>query len=545
MATRNAKPFRFQAVGCSDTEDLTEEFPGAMSQLANLISDPATKNIWMCRPAVVPFTAIAATGTPTTISCYKIVGDILYGMVNNTTGALATFDVPFAFNLKTNAYLGVGGTISNMTLPTSQPTSGDWVPPIMDLIGVKLIVTHPGFPDGNGKPIGWFDISTPGSPVWNDGDLATNALPCPPIAVKNFNGRAWYLCNPVNGQPSAVFSDVLSATTRTNANQILTFDDSVPLTSMGTLQFENQLGGIVQALIVFKGVANLYQITGDYALSNLTKNAMNVATGTLAPLSITNTPKGMMFLSPDGFRLMDQNAVISEPLGADGSGITIPFINAISPSRVCATSNAGIIRVSTKNGIAPGTPQQEWWYDLSRNAWTGPHSCASNLMGVWKQTFVVVPSSDPKNLYQSDVYQYLGSLFTEFGAPLTFAYQTPPVPDLQEDMNQYSLNEGYVYAAFDAVGDNMTASITNEFNNAISDAVPLKNTNASSLWGTFVWGQAIWGGNAPALAPIALNWKAPVVFSRARISITGTSNTGIRFGSLYLRLEHLGYLKQP
>lgn len=53
MPIRKSKPFRWSPKGCSDTFDSTEIFNGAMAQLANLIPDPTTLNLWVPRPAAV------------------------------------------------------------------------------------------------------------------------------------------------------------------------------------------------------------------------------------------------------------------------------------------------------------------------------------------------------------------------------------------------------------------------------------------------------------------------------------------------------------
>src|SRR6185437_379255 len=151
---------------------------------------------------------------------------------------------------------------------------------------------------------------------------AVTSWTIPPTAVYQFNSRAYYIYN-LPAQPSVYFSDALNPTTFTNANQILTFGDAVPLTALGGVGLNTQLGGIIQSLIVFKGVQNIYQITGDPTTSNLSVDALNVTTGTLAPNSICNAPKGLMFMSPDGYRMIDFQAHVSDPIGIDGSGVTV------------------------------------------------------------------------------------------------------------------------------------------------------------------------------------------------------------------------------
>ena len=124
--------------------------------------------------------------------------------------------------------------------------------------------------------------------------------------------------------------------------------------------------------MVFKGVDNIYQVIGDAAFGTLTVNSLNVATGTFAPNSVQSTEKGLMFMAPDGVRLIDFNAHVSDPIGKDGDGITVPFLFAITPSRSAAVYNGGIYRVQVKNGSMAGAPQQDWWYDTVRTLWSEP-----------------------------------------------------------------------------------------------------------------------------------------------------------------------------
>ena len=546
MVQINSRPFRFKAIGCSDSRDSTEAFPGAMLQLSNLVPDPSTSNQWVCRPAEFALCVLSGAsyggGTPGFVSAMRVVGDYLYGMVAMSGGSFNGLDAPFAVNLMTGAQVIPSGVVPS-NCPASVAATGAWTPPSMDTVSTNVIVCHPGFPVAGGK-VGYFNISSPGAPTWNVTNMATNDFPVAPIAVKNFNGRAYYICNTPGTTPALVFSDVLAPFTRTNASQALTFQDSVPLTALGTLQFLNQLGGIVQALIVFKGDYNLFQVTGDAAGNTLAQNAMNVATGTLSPLTLVNSPQGMLFLSPDGFRLIDQNAKVSEPIGRDGKGITVPFIYAVTPSRVSAVCNAEYLRVSTQNGNAPTSPPQEWIYDLGRNAWCGPHTFPFSLAQAYKNTFITTPLSVPGQIWQSDIYQNVNTSFMENGVQMNFMYQTCLIPDEEEDMYQYTVNECYVSVAMDAFGNDMTAVAQDEKGAALNNTT-IPNSTAGSLWGSMVWGVGTWGGTPSFLARRAINWNLPLVFSQASFTIQGKSGMGVTFGSLKVNVEHMRYIKQP
>ena len=165
---RKSTPLIWYPHGVTDTLDASESPEGSMQSLSNLIPDPSTPNLWQCRPASFQLTAFPGFTTPGFISCLKVAGNFAYGMI--ATGRNAGHDEPFVYNVSTNVFVTVTGTITLATTPQSPATSGAWVPPIMDIIGSKVVLTHQGFAAGTNF-IGWIDISVPATPVWNAGNL--------------------------------------------------------------------------------------------------------------------------------------------------------------------------------------------------------------------------------------------------------------------------------------------------------------------------------------------------------------------------------------
>lgn len=663
MTQADASVFYFAPKGLSDALDSTEAFPGAMASLQNLIFDPSTPDMFQCRPACIERLApkypnpILSFGF---VSAIKIVGDVLYGMVASRLAP--GYDQPFAFNLLTNTVIPVSGVLTT-NVPASPPTSGAWTPPTMDLIGTKLVVTHPGFAQGafatatdkltfSGQPnpndtitlgpiatnqaagalgtqitfinttpatqyqvkiggtlaatlasllaalnalgdpntgqctyavvgsvlnltyvvpgasgnlfpvaansasitvatpylagglgnyFGWFDITNPLVPVWNAGNTGINPLVTPPTAIAQFNGRAYYLLNPPNGQPGLEASDVLNPLQVTNGTYILTFGDNQPLTALAGLPLTNQLGGIIQSLIVFKGSSNMYQVTGD-PLPNTsagawTRNTLNVATGTFAPRSITSTPQGLMFLSLQGYRLIDFNANVSAVIGANGAGVSVPFINCPVPSRVASASNASIMRASLTNvnGL-----QQEFWLDIARGVWTGPHTFPATCIAPYKNTFILAPLELPNSLWQSDWLQNSASTFVEAGMPLTWAYQTSMLPDKGE-MAEHETHEMILTLANDQL---VNALAADEGGNVISEATILPG-GVGSNWNSSQWQSSMWYGQAYAVSPAQVPWPDPVSYGRMSLQFTGNSDSLTRIGALQFRQEVTGYLPQP
>jgi len=329
----------------------------------------------------------------------------------------------------------------------------------------------------------------------------------------------------------------------TNANQVITFDDNLPLTVLAPLPLSNVTGGIIQALLVFKGVSNIYQITGDSALSSLAKNALNVATGTLAPNSIANTPKGVMFIAPDGLRIINFQANVSDPIGYDGMGKALPFLYAIVPSRMAAASNGSVYRISVQDGSRNGTPFVEYWFDHVRNVWSGPHTFPADLIAVYANTFIVASHNVRGSLWQSDYVQSGTSAFIENNAQLTFAYATAMLPD-PNVMAENAMIESTIYMTMDTAQSYFVQSL-NQDGTLISSCAIINPAQQETLWGGFFWGDgSLWGGAQAALYPRRMAWPIPVVFRRMQIVVTGNSGAQLRIGTLHLRYETLGYLQQ-
>lgn len=537
MALRRTHPIRFSPTGLSDSLDATDEFPGACSVLQNLVPDPTTKNIWTCRPAAVQATAFTGFTTPGFVSVYKVIGSLVYGLV--ASGRNAGKDEPFCYNLATNSFVTVSG-ITNANSPTSPATTGDWTPPSMDLCGVNLVVTHPGF-DGVTNFFGWFDTTNPAAPVWYAGNTASGStitFTTIPAWVRQFNGRAWFGVNPGAAQPSVVFTDSLTLKV-TNANQALTFGDNLPLTCAIGLPLSNQLGGVIQALLVFKGVSNIVQITGDAATSNLSLNTLNAATGTLSPRSLCVTPTGVAFLAPDGVRLIDFDARVSTPLGAAGSGVVVPFLSPIAPSRVCAGANAAVMRISVQNSRISGSPWQEYWYDIIREVWSGPHTFPASMIDTYNAVFIIAPQAVPDTLFTSKTVPDSTTSSTENGTALTWHLQTAMLPD-NEAMAQSELMEMQIKTTGVASLAQINVSVLDQ-NSSVYGSAVYAFGGAASLWGAFNWGAATWGGEQSGLYPRYITFLNPLEYTRACIDVQGQSAQGFSIGDIFMRVRELKY----
>jgi hypothetical protein len=544
MSPRRSEPYSFSPEGLSDALVSTHVFPGACSKLQNLIPDPTTKNLWICRPAATQLTNFPGFTTPGFISCFKVVGSKVFGMI--ATGRNAGHDEPFCYDLITAAFITVSGVTAANT-PVSPASSGAWVPPQIAVMGRYVIVTHPGFLAGAGIFFGWFDVGNPAAPVWNAGNTTGTALPYVPQGVAVFNGRAWFAINPTllsTLAPSTYTTDAYSLNIgSTPVTQILTYDDNIAITGLAGLGLFSQSGGVNQSLMIFKDTSNIYQVTGDFATGfTIARNSLNTATATIAPLAIMSTPDGLAFIAPDGLRLLDYYAKIQHPVGTAGAGVNAPFIFSLTPSRMVGACNASLMRISVQNASKSGAPWEEYWYDLTRKVWSGPHTFVPSSIDVYRQTFIIAPQGILGSLWQSDVVPNTTSVYTENGTQLAWDFMTTIFPD-PGLMSVYSFQETTIDLAVDINMNQFIVSLINP-QNAVYDSITNSIAGTPPVWDVSIWDTAIWDGSTAGLTPRLVKWTKPNVTSRAQMRIQGSSAAGVKIGDIKFNVEAAPYVPQ-
>jgi hypothetical protein len=396
---------------------------------------------------------------------------------------------------------------------------------------------------------------TTASPLWGAGTTDRNPLPSIPVGVAQFNGRAYYALG-LNG---IVFSDSGFACRVSNNPfvQALTTNDGLAVTAVAPLMLSAPLvsTGIVQALLAFEGVSKIQQITGDPTTSNLEMNALPVATGTAAPLTITPCELGTAFVSPEGLRIAQFNGTISDPFGDAGYGVTLPFVYSAEVSRMCSAATAHTIRVSTQNGApaSPGqpppatAPQQEWWWDIGRKVWSGPHTFPASLIQPWsgpatENTFAMSPIGIPATLWVSDVVPYPASLYVENGTQLLWTYQPVPMPDNGE-MAMNALVDMSISAQFLNYGS--ISATAYDIDGTFLDTAPIPpGSSAGSYFdqATGSWGSSAFSPNlGNNFQQFPIYWHRPIVFKQLNVALSGQSHSGIRIANLNMRYQTTGY----
>jgi hypothetical protein len=540
VAIHNGQPVRFTPKGICDAFDATDAFPGACALLTNLIFDQANPEVVVSRPGVdSPRTSFGSFTTPTFVTVSITIGSVVYGMVS--TGRNPGQDEPFAFDLNSNTFITISGVTAANT-PTSPAATGAWTPPTMAVISTKIIVTHPGFSGAGANFFGVIDISTPATPSWTSANLATTPLTSVPTNVANYNNRAYF-----STKNTTPFSDVLNPTTRTNASQELTIGDTTPVTALSGLPIQTTSAGVVGALVVFKA-SQIWQITGDPATNNLALNYITLTTGCSAPRSVVQGPFGIIFVGIDAPYVLNFLGVLgplSHQPGNDGvADVQVPFQNATTPSRIAASFSGNIFRVCVAT-IIQGTQQtNDYWYDIRRKRWTGPHTFTYDCIAEFGNNFVVSGIDHGAALFVSQSIPAIGSVYTDNGVQLTSHIRSSSFPKTGHMAEVQVIESTQEFASSGtAVLYNITA--LDDQNNTLNSCF-VKTPAVGITWG----GGAMWGGGAlwssSSIIPhvYTIPWTAPLVFQKMAVDIMATSANSLSIGTFFARYQDTGYTNQ-
>lgn len=726
MTTPEEFPVTFKPRSVTDSIDGDNSQAGACSAISNLLFDPSTPGVLLCRPAVQQLNSFTGFSNPTIVSAGFQLNGIIYGLV--ATDRFPGKDEPFAFDISSGTFLSITGVTTD-NCPNTLPSSGQWVPPDAEALGPRIVFTHPGFVFGAGNAFGYFDTSSfstvllgntvnggdtitgdmfiggigPGytitgagipanttvknlsnvnltavgvtnsntsitgvnpttgiaagqrvsgagipvgavvtnitgstvtislaatasasgvqlfftgttitvsnpmtitangvtltvtggtttNPLWATGNITENPLVALPTTVSSFNNRFYF-----GVENALVWTDTLSLNA-TSSDQVLFIGDSTPITAMSPSQLSTTTQAMIQALIIFKSTY-ITQLTGDSATSNLALNAISeTSVGTDSPRSVAITPEGILFRAVDGVRLIQLSGVLTDP----DPDLAIPFIYALYPSRISAAFNNNTYRICLQNGsaTAPGAPVQEYWKDIKRGGWTGPHTFPQNLAIAYGSTFILFSNVFSPSIWQSDVivnnsdtFQEVGSQFfvaedgvtpyvaedgsTQFitedtgtqinyvaedgttqyvtedglqnyiaegiqGFPMEFLYQTVSMTDFNNVYANTCLNTTLDMA----VPSNGVSYIFTAYNEIIATLATAIITAppAQAIWGAFLWAYALWGSIAFGLQPQTIPWPIPLVFNRMALSVAGRSSSGLKLGSWHIVYKKLKYL---
>ena len=533
MALRKGRVLEWFPGGLCDGYDSTFTFPGACTALTNLIFDQGNPEAVVSRPGVgAAFTNFAGFTSPGFVSFHCTVGPLIFGWI--ATGRTATYDEPFCYNTASGSFITLTGVTAG-NVPLSPATSGAWTPPTAAVVGTYLIMTHPGFSGAGSNFFGVINLSTN---AYSASNTATNALPAVPTCVANFNNRAYFGVGNI-----LYFSDSLAPLTRTSATQSLTVGDTSPVIALSGLPVVTSTAGVIPALVVFKP-SQIWQITGDSAnaANPIAQTYLSLNEGTSAPRSIAQTIRGCFFVGTDGPMSIDALGNV-KALANDGHAVAdlrIPFINVTVPSRVAADYAANIYRVCVPTIIQGNQVTNDYWFDINKQRWTGPHTftydCASDT-GV---VFILSSAALPGMLFYSQPNPTTTSAYNDNGTALTVKLQSASWPQ-SGDMQEYAILETVLELASSGSQVQYNLSIQDTFNNILGAAV-VTTRQQGATWGSFNWGSGtLWATSIKIPNDFIVPWADPITSDKFIFNLTANSSAALLVGELQARAQPVGY----
>ena len=537
MALRKATPVRFAPKGLSDAYDSTEAFNGACRNLSNLVFDQSNPELVTCRPGVgTALTTFGSFTSPTFVTVFISIGTVIYGMVG--TARNAGHDEPFAYDTATGLFTTISGVTSANT-PLTPSTTGAWTPPTMTIVAKKIIVTSVGFSGAGGNFFGVLDISTPSAPTWAGANTATNALPTVPTVVANFFNRAYFACGNV-----LYFSDALVPTTITNATNQITIGDTTPIISLVGLPVNTLSGGVAQSLMAFKNFS-IWQVTGDISVATnpLAINYLSLNVGTPSPRSVVQTPYGTCFAAIDGPYIVDPYGAV-RPLTKDikefDQDIQAPFIYCQIPSRVAAGYSGGYYRVCLDVLLASTNSVNDYWFDLQRRRWNGPHTWPTDCMAQIGNYFVVSHRTIGAALYKSQLFPDQNTVYNDNGSAITFQLQSSTFPK-DARMTEKQVVESTIELSSSGAAVSYNVVALDERGTVLNSVTLLVPANGY-IWGAFNWGAGFWSSNLNIPTVYNVNWTSAIVFQKMALQVNGTASNNIAIGSFFARYQDSGYM---
>lgn len=530
MPFKNATPAYFIPTGLSDAVDETSAFKGACQSLINFVFDRVNRGAVVARPGnqAISFSTAGFTA-PGVISCMMMVGPIIYGMIATTQ--FGAFDQPFAYNVVTGSFVTITGS-TNSNLPATQSTANDWQPAHMEMVGIYVVITHPGYPGGAGPYFGWINTTTN---VYASGNTATNALPTVPTWVGQFFGRAYFSCG-----NKLIQTDILNPLNITNTEfaATLTVGDSTNIVGMCGLPIGTATEGVLQALLVFKN-KSIWQVTGDLSLNTLALNDLIDGVGTSAPRTITVTPAGVAFMSATAIRLVNLFGTV----GFLDTAVVGPFTNASTPSRSAAIYSNSVFRVSVNTTFKIlNLAFNDYWFDTLLSKWNGPHTFPFHCMVSDGTNVYGTNNSLPAVLFISPSAPISSSIYTDNSNTYQCSFQSCNLEETDESVDK-QIVESTIELSSISVNSVYTIQYKDEQGNVLN-SVSMNISSPGSAWGSLVWGVGFWKAAVPISGRYGIPWTQPIVYDKLSINVNVAAAEFVSVKKIMNRIQRTNHMSQ-
>jgi hypothetical protein len=161
---------------------------------------------------------------------------------------------------------------------------------------------------------------------------------------------------------------------------------------------------------------------------------------------------------------------------------------------------------------------------------------------VVKQVMLQAIPNARVGLYQTDVLPSPTDTYVEFGAPMSWQYETALLPD-----NQQQRNNAMIVTTLDMAFIGNVPTVNTQFLDSagnVLQAAAVAPAGVVPRWDIAKWDLAEWDGAPSPLSPWQLAWPAPIAFKQGYLLVSGLSQPGFKIGAAYLEYQILGYVQQ-
>ncbi len=508
--------------------------------------------------ALLPISNITAANVPATQSTsgdwipptMAMVGDNIIFTSPGFTGHVATGSFTGAITGSTltitapSGVTSLGSNVAGASVPAGTSITG-FISGTYGGAGIYSInntvsspISAEAMTSASGVFFGILNLGNPAAPIWDATNTGVFPLPSVPIAVTNFNNRAYFACG-----NASYFSDVLLPTNMATAGQALTHGDATPIVAYGGLPITTTSAGVIGALIVFKQF-NIWQVTGDEAITNsLAQNYLSLNIGCLSPRSIVQTPVGMIFIGIDGpYYVSSVGAVL--PLTNSAYSLVPdlqqPFQSITTPTRAAAAFTGAIYRVCLSTVVRGVGGTNDYWFDVTNRRWNGPHTFQYDCADQAGNYFLLSSSTQNAKIFGSQYLPELDSVYNDYGAPLSIYLQSSMFPKTP-NMNVKQVVESTIELSAQSTVQTYTITAVDDTFSKIGNCTVTLEFPFPT-WGNFNWGDStLWTSPNAQPQTYYTPWTAPLVFKKMAIEISGASSYAMAIGTSFFKYRDCGY----
>jgi hypothetical protein len=299
-------------------------------------------------------------------------------------------------------------------------------------------------------------------------------------------------------------------------------------------------------LLVFKAF-DIWQITGDAAVSgSLSLNFLSLNVGCLSPRAICQTPIGTIFIGIDGPYVVSPLGGVG-PLTKDQTKITQdiqqPFQSISNPSRAAASFSGSIYRVCLDTVLNGQFVTVDYWFDITRRRWTGPHTFNYDCACQVGNYFVVSHRNYGANLFKSQYVPASDSTYLDNGAPISVLLESSSFPKT-ENINEKQVIESTIELSSIGASVQYQVAALDEARSTLGSASFLIS-NTAGIWGAGSWGAGVvWAAANNFPKTYTVPWQAPLVFKKMALQVIAQSSSNLSIGTFFAKYQDTGYINR-